>query len=98
MRCDFCQGGGWVGGEFEPAEGGCRRGDGYRNPQEGEEYDPDVHGPLPAVWEHPAVEGAPCWRCLGSGTVINLGGDMIRGQVHGKLVELPCPACAADRR
>jgi RecJ-like exonuclease len=97
LLCRFCQGRGQVGGEFEPAEGGHQRTDGYRLPEDGEEYDPDVHGPLPAVWEHPAVEGVPCSRCLGSGTVINLGGDMLREQVHGRLVETPCPACSAKQ-
>lgn len=41
---------------------------------DGEEYDPDVRGPLPAVWEHPAArqfDGCPV--CFGAGTVIGLG-------------------------
>jgi RecJ-like exonuclease len=96
MQCEFCQGRGWVGGEFEPADGGCQRTDGYRNPEEGEDYDPDIHGPLPAVGEHPAVsELGVCPTCLGMGKVINLG-DLARGDVHGKLIEQPCPACSTS--
>ncbi|MCO6010543.1 hypothetical protein NE236_36855 [Actinoallomurus purpureus] len=94
LRCQFCQGRGRVGGDYEPAEGGHQRTDGYRQPEGDEEYDPKVHGPLPAAWEHPAVKGMPgCPQCFGTGKVINLGADMVGGDVHGKLVELPCPAC-----
>lgn len=84
LQCRFCQGRGKVGGEFEPAEGGHQRTDGYRNPVEGEEYDPDVHGPLPAVGTHPAVIGSGlCTTCLGARVVV---GSM--------LAEVPCPACS----
>lgn len=93
LQCRFCDGAGQVGGEYEPAEGGHQRADGFRTPVEGEEYDLDVHGPLPAVWTHPAAEGAPCPQCLGTGKVIKLG-DMLRGDVHRKVIEMPCPACA----
>jgi len=93
MQCNFCHGAGLVGGDFEPAEGGHRRTDGYRNPVDGEDYDPDIHGPLPAVGEHPAVgELDVCPQCLGAGVVIGLG-DILRGDVTGKLVEAPCPRC-----
>lgn len=71
--------------------------EGYRQPEDGEEYDPDIHGPLPAVGDHPAAASLPCRQCLGTGKVINLGADMLRGQVHGKLIEEPCPACSADQ-
>jgi hypothetical protein len=30
---------------------------------------------------------------LGTGKVINLG-DVLRGNVHGKVIEMPCPACS----
>lgn len=93
LRCQFCLGEGEVGGKYEPAEGGHQRTDGYRTPHEGEDYDPDVHGPLPAAGDHPAAEGVSCRQCLGTGMVINLG-DLLRGDVHGKLVEMPCPSCS----
>jgi len=50
--CDECGGAGAVGGDEE----GPERPDGYRMPVDGEEYDPDVHGPLPAA------SGYPTWR------------------------------------
>jgi RecJ-like exonuclease len=85
LQCRFCHGHGKVGGEYEPAEEGRRRPDGYRQPIEGEEYDPDIHGPLPAVWEHPAVANSGlCTTCLGARVVIS-----------PTLVEEPCPACSA---
>jgi RecJ-like exonuclease len=95
LQCQFCHGDGQVGGEHEPAEGGHQRSDGYRQPEDGEEYDPDVHGPLPGIADHPAVTAfGVCSTCLGMGTVINLG-DLQRGEVTGKLIEAPCPACSA---
>lgn len=98
LVCRFCHGAGVVGGEYEPAEGGHRRADGFKIPEEGEEYDPDVHGPMPAVWKHPAAAELPgCMRCMGSGTVISLG-DILRGQMTGKLIEVPCPNCSASGR
>lgn len=93
LRCQFCHGHGLVGGDHEPAEDAPPRADGFRAPRDGEEYDPDVHGPLPAIWEHPAarqVDGCPV--CFGAGTVIGLGD--IYGNTTGKLVELPCPSCS----
>lgn len=43
------------------------------------------------VWEHPAVSTLTvCPRCFGARTVVNLGGT---GEPHGKLIEMPCPAC-----
>jgi len=51
LLCDECGGEGATGGE-EPAV----RDDGYRMPVDGEEYDPGVHGPLPAAG------GYPAWR------------------------------------
>ena len=45
LLCDECHGAGEVGGDQAPA----LRADGYRMPEDGEEYDPDVHGPLPAA-------------------------------------------------
>lgn len=83
LQCRFCHGRGTVGGDFEPAEGGHQRTDGYRTPREGEEYDPDVHGPLPAVGTHPAVQGSSlCPTCLGAGVVLS-----------STYAEVPCPAC-----
>jgi len=85
LACRFCQGAGEVGGENEPAEDGQVREDGYRQPREGEAYDPDVHGPLPSVQDHPAVQRSGlCTQCLGAGSV------MIREPV---LRVVPCPAC-----
>lgn len=45
LLCHECGGQGEVGGEPETTV----REDGYRMPDDGEEYDPDVHGPLPAA-------------------------------------------------
>lgn len=54
LQCHECGGDGQVGGNPEPEE----REDGYRQPYDGEEYDPDAHGPLPPasgyrVWRSP---------------------------------------------
>lgn len=85
LACRFCHGAGQVGGEYEPAEGGHQRTDGYRTPTEGEEYDPQVHGPLPAARDHPAVLGSGlCRTCLGARVVVS-----------STLIEAPCPECAA---
>ena len=89
MQCEFCHGAGYVGGDNEPADDGRPRyrEDGYRIPGEGEEYDPDVHGPLPAVGSHPAVsESGLCPVCLDSRVVVS-----------PTMVELPCPACSRAR-
>jgi hypothetical protein len=92
MACHECGGVGQVGGDVEP----CLRDDGYRQPYEGEDYDPDIHGPLPAVWEQPAVRGVPgCPACLGAGVVINLG-DIYRATTN-TMVQLPCPRCRPRR-
>ena len=93
LMCRFCQGRGEVGGDYEPAEGGHRRTDGYRTPEEGEAYDPDVHGPLPAVWDSPAADETSCAYCLGQGTVINLGGDLRTASPPTHLLAAPCPVC-----
>lgn len=85
LQCGFCHGAGKVGGGNEPAEETHQRADGYRTPREGEEYDPDVHGPLPAVWEHPAVTSSGlCAMCLGARVVVS-----------ATLAEVPCPSCSA---
>lgn len=52
LLCDECGGLGEVGGD----EDAPQRDDGYRTPEDGEEYDADVHGPLPAAG------GYPTWR------------------------------------
>ena len=86
LKCRFCHGRGTVGGDYEPAEGGHQRTDGYRMPEEGEDYDPEVHGPLPAVGEHPAVTGSGlCTTCLGARVVVT---EM--------LTEMRCPACSTS--
>jgi RecJ-like exonuclease len=87
LQCQFCRGAGGVGGENERAK------DEFRTPQAGERYDPEVHGPLPPVGEHPAVrESGLCRQCLGSRKVANLKG-FATGKATGGLLELPCPAC-----
>lgn len=55
LLCDECGGNGQVGGDPETVAGG----NDYRMPEDGEEYDPDVHGPLPAfggytTWRSPS--------------------------------------------
>ena len=89
MVCHECGGDGQVGGDLEDAP---QRKDGYRQPIDGEEYEPDVHGPLPAVWDQPVARGVPgCPMCLGAGVVINLG-DIYR-ETTNTMVQLPCPRC-----
>lgn len=84
LRCPFCHGRGQVGGDFEPAEGGHVRSDEFRQPVEGETYDPEIHGPLPAVGAHPAVLATGrCGQCLGFGTVV----------VGPQMASQPCPSC-----
>lgn len=84
LQCRLCHGAGYVGGDNEPGEDGPRyRADGYKIPEEGEEYDPAVHGPLPPVGSHPAVTGSGlCRTCLGSRVVAS-----------PTMVEVPCPEC-----
>lgn len=85
LQCQFCRGAGKVGGDNEPAEETPQRADGYRQPREGEEYDRDIHGPLPAVWEHPAVtDSGLCPTCLGARVIVS-----------ASFAEVPCPACSA---
>lgn len=87
MNCPFCHGRGTVGGDYEPAEGGHQRTDGYRNPIDGESYDPAVHGPLPAVQDHPAVQTlAGCKQCLNTGELVAF--------VDGTIARTPCPNCS----
>lgn len=54
--CCECGGAGRVGGDHEHQT----RGSGFRVPEDGEEYDPAVHGPLP-----PSADGFPIWRSPG---------------------------------
>lgn len=92
MACRFCHGRGTVGGDYEPAEGGHVRTDGYRNPIEGETYDPAIHGPLPAVQEHPAVRtlAAQCRTCLGLKETVTF--------TEGAMTRKPCPDCQHPTR
>jgi hypothetical protein len=81
FSCPECAGAGQVGGDDQPLY--C--GDGWKVPDEGEEYDPAVHGPLAPVGTHPAVTAsALCPTCLGSRVVSS-----------STLIEAPCPACSA---
>jgi hypothetical protein len=86
LLCRFCHGRKVVGGDHEPAEGGPRyNARGWKIPEEGEEYDPAVHGPLPPASDHPAVrESGLCLLCLGAGVVV----------AEGTYVETPCPVCS----
>lgn len=88
LLCQFCLGASYVGGDNEPADDGPQyREDGWKTPEEGEEYDPAVHGPLPAAGSHPAVRSSGlCPTCLGAGVVTS-----------ATMVELPCPRCARLR-
>jgi hypothetical protein len=80
LSCQECGGSGRVGGDDEPRY----RPDGYKLPEEGEEYDPDIHGPLPPVGTHPAVSSsALCPKCLSQGVILTEA-----------LAETPCPACS----
>lgn len=84
LACRFCLGRGQVGGDYEPAEDGSTRSDGFREPRDGETYDPAVHGPLPAVGAHVAVAGSGlCAQCLGAQTIMR--GPLWRSE--------PCPSC-----
>jgi hypothetical protein len=46
VRCEDCHGTGHATAAPPPRY----REDGYRLPEDGEEYDPDVHGPVPSSW------------------------------------------------
>ncbi|TMQ90895.1 hypothetical protein ETD83_33380 [Actinomadura soli] len=86
LMCMFCHGRKVVSGEHEPADDGSR-GPGW--PGEAEEHDARVHGPLPPVWEHPAVRGSGlCTHCLGAGVVVS----------EGSYAEAPCPVCSGGGR
>lgn len=89
LMCRFCHGRKVVGGEDEPAEDGPRyNARGWKIPEEGEEYDPAVHGPLPPAGDHPAVRHSGlCRTCLGAGVVV----------AEGTYAEAPCPDCSPRR-
>lgn len=79
--CDECGGTGTVGG----AEHASR--------EDGREYDPATDGPLAPAGRHPAVKAlGVCPVCLNARKVLNLGGT---GPATGRLIEVPCPECAA---
>lgn len=78
LQCRFCLGAGYVGDDNEPAEDST-----LRAPQD-----------IP-VWQEPAMrEFAGCTRCLGTGRIVGLGGD-VTGGVPSSMVEAPCPVCSA---
>ncbi|MFI0373101.1 hypothetical protein ACH35V_35015 [Actinomadura sp. 1N219] len=86
LMCMFCHGRKVVGGEREPADDGPRH---RLFPGEGGEYDAQAHGPLPPVWDHPAVRGSGlCTHCLGAGVVV----------AEGSYAEAPCPVCSGGGR
>ncbi|MFC9973563.1 hypothetical protein ACFVH6_21980 [Spirillospora sp. NPDC127200] len=84
LRCGFCQGRGFVGGDHEPAETGPRyNAQGWKIPEEGEEYDPEIHGPLPGVRDHAIVrDTGVCGTCLD-----------VRFVVDEQYRQHPCPDC-----
>ncbi|WUH97138.1 hypothetical protein OHR68_26825 [Spirillospora sp. NBC_00431] len=86
LMCMFCHGRKVVGGGRGPRDGGTRyNAQGWKVPEDGETYDAQVHGPLPPVWEHPAVRSSGlCTRCLGAGVVV----------AEGTYAEAPCPVCS----
>lgn len=64
----------------------------------GDDNEPAEEKPAPPVvrpvWQEPAVRGLTvCPVCFGARKVVNLGGT---GEPHGKIIEMPCPACSAD--
>lgn len=95
LQCRFCLGAGTVDGpddahgkHGEQGEGPRYREDGWKIPEEGEQYNPEIHGPLPPVGSHPAVsESQLCPTCLGSRVVAS-----------ATLAEAPCPVCTAKRQ
>jgi RecJ-like exonuclease len=81
VLCPFCRGRGYVGDDNEPAE---------RNQEPADNIDPRAATP---IWDDPGARGlSGCKVCLGTGRVINLGGD-VRGGTPSTMVEAPCPAC-----
>ncbi|MFI0483162.1 hypothetical protein [Actinomadura sp. 9N215] len=76
LMCMYCHGRKVVGGEHEPADDGRR-------------FDVRGNGPLPPVWEHPAVRASGlCTHCLGAGVVV----------AEGSYAEAPCPVCSGGGR
>lgn len=85
LQCQFCAGAGTVGGDDGPRH----NAQGWRIPEEGDEYDPDIHGPLPGAADSPAVQQSGlCPVCLDAGVVV----------APGTYVEAPCPRCADGRQ
>lgn len=83
VMCQFCRGFGYVGDDNEPAT---------RNADESERVHPMSATP---AWDQPGAEHLPgCSRCLGTGQVISLGGD-VRGGVPTKLTRIACPECSS---
>jgi RecJ-like exonuclease len=80
--CLFCRGLGYVGDDNEPAT---------RNEAGGEKVHPMA---ATAAWDQLGGDRVPgCPRCLGTGRVISLGGD-VRGGVPTRMTETACPACS----
>lgn len=81
LQCPLCSGAGQVGGDDGPRY----NAQGWKIPEEGEEYDPEVHGPLPGTADSPAVrDSGLCPVCLGAKVVV----------APGTYVEAPCPRCS----
>lgn len=96
LQCPSCDGTGQqVIGTLHMACTFCQ-GLGYvgddNEPAEEREAPP---GPVQPVWEHPAVRTlAVCKVCLGTRKVMNLSDT--DGELTGKIIEVPCPACSAE--
>lgn len=81
LSCAECGGSGKVDGDDA-----TYRADGWKIPEDGEEYDPDVHGPLSPVASHPAVIASDlCRTCLGARVVVTETYE-----------EVPCPRCSGE--
>jgi hypothetical protein len=97
LPCPGCGGAGQQA--IGPLRMTCRfcRGLGYvgGDNEPAEEHDEPRPAARP-VWEEPAARTLTvCRVCFGTRKVVNLGGT---GEPTGKLVELPCPACSAERQ
>ena len=75
IRCEDCRGTGLA--DPPPPRFDAR---GYKIPEDGEEYDEAVHGPVPTS---PLTSLSVCRVCSGIGMVLSQDGD-----------RSPCPACS----
>ncbi|MBT2209609.1 hypothetical protein [Actinomadura sp. NEAU-AAG7] len=81
VRCEDCRG---TGLDRPPGTAPRYDARGYRTPEDGDEYDEAVHGP---VASSPLTSASVCGACYGAGVMLARNGS-----------RSPCPACSSDEK